>query len=142
MTLANMGVKYSEHWGTWDVNYCYYGVLDSDGSYQTFNKQTGKKVVLHPKARWSVESLVPNTKATADALWAQREAVTDLVAAQGNGGEPKLPEGLHPAFVMMAKAWDAQTGGIASVRLRVEDKGDRWVISEYDYGRWTAVLPK
>lgn len=137
MNLANMGVKSSDHWGTWDVSYCYYGMLDGDGTYITFDQTTNERVTIKPKARWSVESLTPNTKATADALWAIRDRITDLVAER----DPQVPKArVDGPFAFLVDVFGADTGGIPQARLRVERTDEGWTITEYDWGRWSASL--
>lgn len=138
MRLANMGVRQSESGGSWDVSFCYYGMLNDDGSYVTFNEATGQRVTITPKARWSVESLSPNNEATANALWAINEKVTALVAEQ----DPRVPKAkVDGPLSFLVDVWGRDTGGIPQARLSVKRLDDgRWSVSEYDWNRWSAIL--
>lgn len=138
--LANLGPRYSESWGTWEVEWCHTGMHRDDGTFETFDLDTGEKVLIRPRARWSVEHIEPNTGLEARDLWERRKDITDLVLKMEAQTPRHRPSGPMDAFLSSLVDGSHLGGNIPTVRLRAERDGRGWVISEYDWGRWTARL--
>lgn len=118
--------------GTWRVNCGYYG---PDASYDP-----RKPIPLG----WVIEAMTPYGEASARELAALGEKITALVLKNLNVKPDAVLDairenpGISPLQAMfIIQIADPKT----RVRLRAERVAGGWRIAEYDFGRWTEIIP-
>jgi len=76
----------------------------------------------------------------ADELWSLRDLITPIVAQM----ETTVPKAtVEGPLAFLAHVWTENRNGVPQARLRaVKDASGRWTITEYDFGRWSAILER
>jgi hypothetical protein len=114
LLTGNDGLRSDPEWG-WSVNYGHYG-----------SREHGVPVVNGKPAghtgTFSVEMIGVDSEGErfARAIWGRRHELSALVAA-------------HPI---------PNVSGVPTARLRIgENRDGSWTVREYDFNRWSEVLP-